>query len=217
MEEATEEETLVEEPAVEELEPSDETYHARYSESFILWSAQRTQALLNPEVPPQVFAPADLVRHWPPFPPPEEIDCEGSSAFATGFTTWESEMRGCRHMFNDPSSNVFGFTLQASTSKPVNVSISKNSGDGYSRVTWLPPDAPNYISVCFLAWNYILSARWAESMPDDSTISYTPCHALTTYVARRDRPDKLFAHVNVGDHSAREGLWWAAVLAPCGG
>lgn len=76
----------------------------------------------------------------------------------------------------------------------------------------------DYISVLFLAWAYILSARWVESLKHASghqcSSNFThKASQLATNSTRRDTIDIDIVH----DSEAAEAAWWGAIVHSGGG
>lgn len=76
-------------------------------------------------------------------------------------------------------------------------------------------DEGNYLMVLFLAWAYVLSARWAESL------AHSPEHLCTkTYKSRgcqsstEHNPQQKIELYLGSDISAEEAIWWNALLSP---
>ncbi|RDW67242.1 uncharacterized protein DSM5745_09108 [Aspergillus mulundensis] len=76
-----------------------------------------------------------------------------------------------------------------------------------SRQEWFGTKG-NHISVLILAWSYILSARWAEIMPE-ATLTYT--HRKASNSDNLQQEDS--AVVDIGAASNDAARWWAAILA----
>lgn len=79
-------------------------------------------------------------------------------------------------------------------------------------------DEGNYISILFLSWAYILSARWAESLKHAS--GHQCCSKFThqTSAVEKSPGHHDTIEIDIGlDAEAAEAAWWGAILRPDGG
>ncbi|KAE8356962.1 hypothetical protein BDV28DRAFT_125990 [Aspergillus coremiiformis] len=77
-------------------------------------------------------------------------------------------------------------------------------------------DEGNYLAVLFLAWAYILSARWAELLRSASSckIKYATGNGPSFMVPSH----QCAAEIDLGYHAEKdEAGWWAAILSSGGG
>ncbi|KAF4460367.1 hypothetical protein FALBO_12854 [Fusarium albosuccineum] len=103
--------------------------------------------------------------------------------------------------------------ITVTTKKPIQLSIQSDHKDSQisSRIF---PQNQDYISVLNLAWVYVLSARWAELMAGECSITYANIQAPGVNGARTEPDRKPVSEVYLGNHSLEAARWWAAVLAP---
>ncbi|POS70844.1 hypothetical protein DHEL01_v210760 [Diaporthe helianthi] len=97
------------------------------------------------------------------------------------------------HSFVITKSRPTRLTLQKCTESDLNSFI----GDG-----------DDHISILFLAWAYVLSARWTEVIPGANDIQYTENSAESS------RKESSAVDVPIMATSREAARWWKAVLAP---
>ena len=79
-------------------------------------------------------------------------------------------------------------------------------------------DEGNYITVLFLAWSYILSARWAEALKHSSEHRCTSKFKVKTCQSSVKPDQQHRVEIDLGsDIEADEANWWNALLSPGGG
>lgn len=79
-------------------------------------------------------------------------------------------------------------------------------------------DEGNCITILFLAWSYILSARWAESLKHSSEHQCMSKIKIKTYQPSVKPDQQHRVEIDLGsDIDADEASWWNALLSPGGG
>jgi hypothetical protein len=114
--------------------------------------------------------------------------------FSTGFSTWTSVRANCTSKL--PSFQQY-LRVKVAVQQPNLLTISKNGEKKGLCAQFAERDSP-YLSVLILAWSYILSARWTETLPGSCTINYTqakPAQTLGTdeHIASKDTIEILLA------------------------
>ncbi len=102
---------------------------------------------------------------------------------------------------------------------PIPVSIAATPEHEVPWASWFARGDQNHLAVLILAWAYILSARWAEIIPEGTSLVYTD--SMADHSTLDAQPAPLDGHgnldVDIGDASPEEARWWSAVLAPARG
>ncbi|KAK4125988.1 hypothetical protein N657DRAFT_662338 [Parathielavia appendiculata] len=199
---------------------SEQAFRNVYEDSFTSWYRTYEAAIRNPDL--ELLAPYlwldTAFRHFPPLLNglriQHSLDRIHNQAYATGITTWYST-RACAHGF-EPF--VLHPRFEIGTRHPFPL-----------RGSWFARGDQNYISVLILAWSYLLSNRWCELMGQPHsrrrpwgweamhqrpccTLRYLGCRAPEDVKETPGAPRGVT--VDIGDASAKEARWWAAILAP---
>jgi hypothetical protein len=212
------------------VRPSKENFDRILSESYDEWSSHLTNAHKTPHLPPSSIDLKSLLERTPSFlgyglvPKDTElpftcVERESSRGqfglLITGQSIWTTSRGQC---CLEPKTMALDILL--AIPNPLTVEISKSAPlqewpgvDGISN-----HDEGNYISVLFLAWAYILSARWAESLEHASghqcSSKFThKAGQLATGTRHRDTIEIDIGH----DVEAAEAAWWGAILRSGGG
>jgi hypothetical protein len=93
-----------------------------------------------------------------------------SQVYSTGRSSWGSAQPACENALPP-----FYQQLQISvvSRNPIPLSIPATPEPGIRWASWFAQDDQNYLPMLILAWAYILSARWAEIMPEGASLGYT--------------------------------------------
>ncbi|KAJ3545521.1 hypothetical protein NM208_g2474 [Fusarium decemcellulare] len=156
----------------------------------------------------------DAFAQHPCFPPNVKVEYARyrrySRAYVKGSSEWGSPLAGCRHEmppFRQP------VDITVTTKKPIPLSIQSDHKDNHIS-TRISPQNQDYVSILTLAWVYVLSARWAELLGGQCSITYADAQAPEVDGARVGPHGTPTFEVSLGSHSLEEARWWTAVLAP---
>lgn len=190
------------------IQPSAEAYHTIYAASFRTWSRLRRQAQAESSLPRCALSLGDAFVQHPHFPPDVKVEYAKyrrySRAYVKGSSEWGSPLAGCHHEMPPFRQSV---DITVTTKKPIPLSIRSDHGDSPIGSRTFPRNH-DHLSLLTLAWIYVLSARWAELMAGECSITYADPQAPGV--------DDTGAgpEVYLGNHSLEEARWWTAVLAP---
>ena len=151
----------------------------------------------------------------PSFPEHLELDASFSNTvLVKGKSTWKVSQGNC-----DLPSFDQDFCVPIASDRPVILDISDRQKSASVLSSRFPEDS-NHVAILVLAWAYILSARWAEILPDVSGPEYSKLQAerdLRSSCCENifGDPDSLI--VDIGDVDDDAARWWAAVLCQEGG
>ncbi|TVY52889.1 hypothetical protein LCER1_G005241 [Lachnellula cervina] len=142
----------------------------------------------------------------PAFPEDLSVDISISNvAFVTGTSTWGPMQGSC-----DLPSFDQEFLTFVATNRPTLLSVSEESPRWFG-------EEDDHIAVLFLAWTYILSARWAEIIPGAIGPEYNSNEAIWTDSNFSLDKRSNTSIIDLGDVDDDAARWWAAVLAVDGG
>ncbi|KAK4459846.1 hypothetical protein QBC42DRAFT_207154 [Cladorrhinum samala] len=203
---------------------SKEEFRKIYEQSLTTWSRLHHTAIADPRLPPSHLDIFSAFSQHPAFPQDLELKNTKYTKYATGRSVWRSTNPECEHPLPPWNQQV---QISVASKRPVSLSV---------RPTDAEPEIPwdswfergkdqNYLAVLILAWAYILSARWAEIMPQghDASLVYTDSEAHRVespdapplaphYGNDRQQPSLTIDITDVDDPA--EARFWAAVLAP---
>ncbi|ROT36043.1 hypothetical protein SODALDRAFT_381310 [Sodiomyces alkalinus F11] len=204
------------------VRPTPEQFRETYDAAFRVWANLHLDAIENPALPASCLVPGDAFGQHPYFPPNLRVQHLGATRhddgpppiYATGFSIWGSPP--CKGdvpfpLFPQP------LEIELATAEPVILSIVRPEQASFNNCQWFVRADTNYIPILVLAWAYILSARWAELLPEACCpLTYTDSQA-----EHQDDPSQQsrgrrgsYVDVDIGSASLEETRWWAAVLAP---
>ncbi|AEO62318.1 uncharacterized protein THITE_2106371 [Thermothielavioides terrestris NRRL 8126] len=196
---------------------SAEKFREIYEQSFRAWSGIGHDAAEQPGLPHSYLDLQSAFRHYPSFPRNLRLKhvkyARHSQVYATGRSAWGSTKSDCA-----PGLPSFCQQVEISvvSRSPIPVSVRAASEEEIQWGSWFARGDENYLAVLSLAWAYILSARWVETMPEDVSLVYTSSTAdvFTPNAHAAASPDQLNVLVDIGDAGPGEARWWAAILAP---
>lgn len=188
---------------------SGEEFRSIYQQAFESWTLLHCRIVNKPELPSHALFPA-VARDHPTLPRTLDLEYDNEGIFATGLSTWTSVRANCTSKLPSFQQRL---RVKVAAEQPNLLSISKN-GEKKELCAQFAERDSSYLSVLVLAWSYILSARWTETLPESCTIKYTqakPAHILGTdeHSVGKDTIEILLA-----DAELEEVRWWVAVLAP---
>lgn len=180
-----------------------------YERGFRTWSQLHGRAMSDSELHWECLRHLDTAfpRH-PSFPPGLTVhDPVPGVLIAKGTSTWAAALPPC-----DLAPLEHELMLQVAARCPATAIISGADETTLPFPEWFGEDS-HHIAVLFLAWAYILSARWAELLPDASHPEYSDCAADSMH----ESGDRGLVEVDIGDVDEEAARWWTAVLAPGSG
>lgn len=211
------------------VRPSQTAFDRLLCESFRLWSSYLDAAETTPLLPFECIDLKRLLTRTPSFlggelvPDAAQVSfsCEEKESkhgeyglLARGCSMWSTSKGTCSL---EPTAMLIDLLLGVQTTLTVHVS------DCAPLVEWPGVqgisfhDQGNYLTVLFIAWAYILSARWAELLKKSSDhlcrIRFTGDTCPST------APDQhCDVEMNLGaDANDDEASWWKAILSPGAG
>lgn len=159
----------------------------------------------------KLMGPDLLLRRHPYFPSNLQVDLSFSNtATVQGKSRWITTHGPCDlPPFHDE------VTIPVAASSPAPITFSSKSTPA-SRLLDSLAGQGNHVTVLFLAWSYILSARWAELIPAAYISNEEGCpNGSTTGYKDTSLPELCIVDVGDADESAVE--WWKTVLGVNGG
>lgn len=188
---------------------SDEDFRSTYQQAFESWARIHRQIANEPGFPILAFFPAVAQGH-PALPRTLELKHDSEGLLATGFSTWSSSGSEC-------SSSLPSFKqplhMKVATAEPNLITIQKNAEKRESCAAFADRDNC-YLAVLVLAWSYILSARWTETLSETCTLTYTQSQSQQHTGAHGNISGEEAVEIVLEDAGNGEVRWWAAVLAP---
>ncbi|KAI5864548.1 hypothetical protein GGS23DRAFT_604176 [Durotheca rogersii] len=173
------------------IRPSAETFRSIYEESFRLWSRLYLRAVEDSRLPASCLSIENAFPHHPSFP----------------------RNLSLKHV-KDPE---YGYVkMYVTTNEPLSLSIAETPDRHFNFASWFPCHDQNHLAVLILAWAYVLSARWVDTMPEGCSLKYTSSQAACYHDGEvtGQQADQSLVKVDIGDASSEEVRWWAAILAP---
>lgn len=209
--------------------PSKEAFERLLHDSYSQWSSHLKNANAS-SLPSCCLVLKRIVGRTPSFLGSSLLSEEAKVAFAcvekklgdepcgllaSGQSVWAVSGERCH-----PDPKIMPLNILLAVRNPVAVELSDSTplanwpgAEGLSGF-----DEGNYLTILFLAWAYVLSARLVESL------AYSPEHRCTkTYKSRgcqasleHNQQQKI--ELDLGsDISAEEASWWNTLLSPGGG
>ncbi|KAH6956548.1 hypothetical protein DER45DRAFT_585241 [Fusarium avenaceum] len=180
---------------------SAERFRFVYEEGFKTWARLYADVVEKPGFPAQLFAAIqDVCQRHPILSRRIRLEIDQGGAFATGNSIWSSN-------------GTTLYDIMVAVRKPVSLSLSHSSEGQNTEVLRFTRDQ-DYVSILILAWTYILSARWTETMPGTCSLAYTESRAAIYHDMTQCEEERHLISIQLGDVSPQETRWWAAVLAP---
>jgi hypothetical protein len=188
---------------------SDEEFRSIYQQAFESWTLLHRRIVNKPELPSHALFPAVAQDH-PTLPLTLDLEYDNEGVFATGFSTWTSVRANCTSKL--PSFQQY-LRVKVAVEQPNLLMIPKN-GEKKGICAQFAARDSSYLSVLVLAWSYILSARWTETLPGSCAINYTQAKPTQTLGMDEHIASKDTIEILLVDAEFEEVRWWAAVLAP---
>ena len=186
------------------IRPNNERLRTAYEQGHRNWHSLYLRAKQEPGLPQFCFQFQRAFQQQPRFS--HNLDLKQSYGFlyAVGVSSWET---GTSYGHCRIPSFEQRLDISVSVNRPTSLVLRDGSDHTSNYSTWFDRE-DNHLSVLILAWAYILSARWAELMPE-STVRYTDSQAKWN----GDESANSIV-VDIGDVNEERARWWAAILAP---
>ncbi|CAG8089665.1 unnamed protein product [Penicillium salamii] len=209
------------------IRPSDDEFDQILRKSLGQWSSYLDLAKEFPFFPSGSFDPRETLGPIPHFlgqgslPPNTSYACEerslqgaNGSLFINGQSIWRTSNGECTL---DPRVLPKQLLLAVQNSMKVEFPESQLPSDRHCLDGGYFNDDEKHISVLFLAWAYILSARWSELLSRSSEhpcqVEFIPKFPNNTQEVPTGSDRQATIEVDVGDEiDEAEAFWWNAIL-----
>ncbi|PWY69603.1 hypothetical protein BO94DRAFT_569663 [Aspergillus sclerotioniger CBS 115572] len=151
--------------------PSAEEGRTVYEKGFRIWQSLYMRAMERSDLPQTCFQIQPALQHQPYFPDDLNLKLAYKKLWASGTSIWEGSSENCtipplqRHVQIGVSADI-----------PTPLIVSTNPDRSHQQ--WFNTDE-NHLTVLIFAWSHILSARWAELMPE-AILTYTDSKACNS-------------------------------------
>ncbi|KAL4927728.1 uncharacterized protein BDV17DRAFT_282402 [Aspergillus undulatus] len=186
---------------MEDAAPSAEERRAVYEKGFRIWQSLYMRAIKGSGFPQTCFQIQPVLLHQPYFPDDLDLKLTYNYLSASGTSNWKGSWEHC----NIPPLEQH-LQIPISIDFPTPITVSGDLDQSHQKCF---NTEKNHLSVLMFAWSYILSARWAQLMPE-ATLAYTDSKACNSDKSREQ--DSAVVDIGVVDNDAAR--WWAAILAP---
>ena len=194
----------------ESVSLTDEQFRSAYQQAFQTWARLHCGNAQEIGLPSQAFSSIlELTNGHPILPRQLQLSQNSFGVYAKGTSIWGSTKADC------PSGiPQFHQTLEVEvgTTEPTALSISSNDADKSPHKHPFRRD-DNYLAILILAWTYILSARWAETMSGSCTMSYTEAKSASLEDLSEQNDNEGVFEISLENAGIQEARWWAAILA----
>ncbi|KXJ86567.1 hypothetical protein Micbo1qcDRAFT_236875 [Microdochium bolleyi] len=197
------------------LKPSDATFRSFYQRGYLAWSEVLDQARARADntasfLSPLVDSISEACLQHPTLPIGLEPD---DSGLITARSTWTTAGHCCDAPLFDQTLHLVAASARPTTIRPT-------ADESQAFLSRLPGKRGAHITVLVLAWAYVLSARWAETVVRATPPAYTRSQApIESCHLKDDSRDERTAASNrvivqLGHGATTDASrWWAAVLA----
>lgn len=186
------------------IRPNNERLRTAYEQGHRNWHSLYLRAKQEPGLPQFCFQFQRAFQQQPRFSHNLDLKQSYGFVYAVGVSSWET---GTSYGHCRIPSFEQRLDISVSVNRPTSLVLRDGSDHTSNYSTWFDRE-DNHLSVLILAWAYILSARWAELMPE-STVRYTDSQAKWN----GDESANSIV-VDIGDVNEERARWWAAILAP---
>ncbi|KAJ5360826.1 hypothetical protein N7517_010017 [Penicillium concentricum] len=202
------------------LRPSTKSFEYTLRASYQLWSSHFNTS--DSRLPLECIDLKSLLKDTPAFLADGLIPPDKAFSFACAKTRGNLEIKGqSRWRTSRPGANcitppkVMPSMLDLGVAEARKINLSKDAPlsewPGVRGISGY--DDGNYIAVLFLAWSYILSAKWAELLDRSDTH-----HCSTKYSSTHQEPDESYQSEVIeidlpADANEAEIVWWNAVFS----
>lgn len=186
---------------MEDADPGAEERRNVYEKGFRIWQSLYVRATQGSGFPQNCFQIQPALRHHPYFPHDLDLELTYNYLSVPGISIWKGSHEPCdippleRHL-----------QIPISINFPTPLSMSTDLDQSHQK--WFNTEE-NHLCVLMFAWSYILSARWAQLMPE-AILEYTDSKAYNSGEPR----ERGSAVVDIGVVDGDAARWWSAVLAP---
>ncbi|KAK0609412.1 hypothetical protein B0T14DRAFT_541019 [Immersiella caudata] len=194
-----------------------EDFRAIYEQGFRTWSAFYAATVEQTGLPSSYLSIHDAFRQHGSFPHDLQLNhikyAAHSQVYATGCVNWGSTQADCESALPQFQQQD---QIPIASRNPTLLSTVLTAEPAIRWASWFARGDQNRLAVLILAWPYVLSARWAEVMPEGASLFYTSSMA-DAYDARTPftpLPEHPKPEVDIRYAGPDETRWWAAVLAP---
>ncbi|CAG7927292.1 unnamed protein product [Penicillium olsonii] len=195
------------------VRPSDDQFSQVLQDSFTTWSSYHNGE--DGQLPRHAIELNHLVNQTPPFLG-GLAPLNGATSFAceekgglvvSGRSTWRTSKGNC-----DSEPKLMPKELLLAVGRRLNVTLSDEAPFSvWPGVRGLSGyDQSNQLSVLYIAWAYILSARWVELLARSA--DHECCMAYSKPENPSPQLDKP-SIVDIGDSGEEEAFWWRAILS----
>lgn len=198
----------------ETVTPSESQSKAAFKKGFTTWSRHSHCASTAPKQADQSILAMvhHAFSHHPTLPTSLMLEKHSSAWQATGVSTWGtslapgSSLRKDAHCPGLPPHSPKKLNLVVTKRKPTKVTLSRNIASIAAAWPKSKHEDVDHFAVLFLAWTYILSARWTEIIPGADPIRYieTP--------QQIGQEDQQTTSIPIETTSGEAKRWWNAVL-----
>ncbi|RAK99302.1 uncharacterized protein BO80DRAFT_410522 [Aspergillus ibericus CBS 121593] len=186
---------------MENAAPSDEERRTVHEKGFRIWQSLYLRAIKEPGFPQTCLQIQPALHHQLYFPDDLDLKLTYDYISVSGTSTWRGSSEHCNI---PPLERHLQIPVSINYLTPLNVSADLDP----SHQQWFNAEE-DHLSVLIFAWSYILSARWAQLMPE-AILAYTDSKACSS--EQHGEQDPALAGVGVVNNDAAR--WWAAILAP---
>ncbi|KAF2206799.1 hypothetical protein CERZMDRAFT_115540 [Cercospora zeae-maydis SCOH1-5] len=189
---------------------ADDEFGSICQQAFQKWACLQRQTIGEARFPGHAFLVSSLAQGHPTLPRALELEIDSEGVFAVGNTSWSSIEACCPsrlESFRQP------LQVRVATKTLTCLKFARNNADELLRGSPFEKD-DNYLPVLMLAWTYILSAHWAETMPTRCSIAYTQAQSTIVDFSEPYHADQNNIQILLEHADASEIRWWAAILAP---
>lgn len=187
--------------SMEDADPGAEERRAVYEKGFRIWKSLYIRATQGSGFPQNCFQIQPALQHCPYFPHDLDLELTYNYLSIRGISIWKGSQEPC-----DMPPMERHLQIPVSINFPTPLSISTDLDQSHQK--WFNTEE-NHLSVLIFAWSYILSACWAQLMPD-AVLEYTDSKAYNSDESR----EQGTAVVDIGVVNDDAARWWSAVLAP---
>lgn len=194
----------------QDLRLSDEEFKARYEQAFRSWIRLHQRIVENDNAPDYTLLFQEVLRGHPVLPHTLRLEPNKDGAFAIGSSLWGSTRAVCTSdlpQFQQP------IRLRVASKQPTMLAIQQDNEAQESFASFFG-QREDFMSILVLAWTYVLSARWVETMSGGCKLLYTDTLATRDDGFDGKKKERNIVNVQLNDAGAEEARWWAAILAP---
>ena len=196
------------------VRPDEDVFRGVYERGYRTWAALWQTAVDDSRLPAQPFLETSLYSAFPNHPHfPERLLLDKSFVnvvTASGKTTWTttSTPECC-----DLPPFQEEVVMQVAWNRSTEITFRQDEYLEKKLKTLFSPDDSHHFPILFFAWAYILSARWAELVPDALAPTYNNEHEDKATAGDDTETSPEPVVVEIGDVDGDAARWWTAVLS----